>query len=259
MAIHNSPVDNDNNYVISDIFGSNSLKSDGMISLFPSDSKFKFDHLYLNQIDQNKIKETVQKQKNDFLNKLSSVSKINRSLKSNIDELSQSTSTILREIQINDISFNSISDDVSNVYKQIEDSKNLLNDLRTEKSQLKSLLSSKTEEYESYFKNTNLKDIWSSKVTYLELLLGIKISSLSYTLTFLLILDGSMKISFSRLIGSNPYTICMIILKLEDERFIGISSDPPIKDFSKLVSELNNGLDFGSFLCLVRKSFKMVL
>ncbi|EAN30692.2 Chromosome segregation protein Spc25 family protein [Theileria parva strain Muguga] len=242
-------VDNDKKHSNTELFGSSSLMSEDLLSFVPSESMFKFNRLNLNQIDQNKVKETLQNQKDDFLNKMSSVTKINRSLKSTIDELSHSTSSILKEIQINDISFNSISDDVSNVYKQIEDSKNLLNDLRTEKSHLKSILSSKSEEYESYFKNKNSQDIWSCKAYYLELLLGVKISSL----------NGSMKISFSRLISSDPYKNCTIILKLEDERFTGISSDPPIKDFSRLVNELNNGLDFGSFLCLIRKSFKLLL
>lgn len=66
-------VDNDKKHSNTELFGSSSLMSEDLLSFVPSESMFKFNRLNLNQIDQNKVKETLQNQKDDFLNKMSSV------------------------------------------------------------------------------------------------------------------------------------------------------------------------------------------
>nr|PVC53501.1 hypothetical protein MACL_00000034 [Theileria orientalis] len=213
------------------------------------DAVLNLKNINLQQFDFNKALDGIRKLNDKHTNDLITTLDKKNTLQSTIKDLTESTSNVLREIQINQISFNIINNDVTDVYNKIEESKDTLYGLRTEKARLENLLATKTDEYESCLRQKMLQDVWSLKLSYLQLLLGITISNE----------DGSMKISFSRLSNSNPYRSCYIVLKLTDDKFTGISCEPKLKNYSKYVSDLNNGLDFGSFLCLVRQSFKTTL
>ncbi|UVC54205.1 hypothetical protein MACJ_003738 [Theileria orientalis] len=223
--------------------------NEGFILNTDFDTVLNLKNLKLRQFDFNKALDYIRKLNDKYTNDVIKTLDKKNSLQSSINDLTESTSNVLREIQINQISFNIINNDVTDVYNKIEESKNTLNGLRNEKARLENLLANKTEEYESCLRHKMLHDIWSIKLSYLQALLGITISNE----------DGSMKISFTRLSNSNPYRCCYIVLKLTDDKFTGISCEPKLKNFSKYISDLNNGLDFGSFLCLVRQSFKTTL
>ncbi|GAW82116.1 hypothetical protein, conserved [Plasmodium gonderi] len=209
-------------------------------------------------LDNNELKQTLQqqinhivedneKQYNDLISYIENEKKQIEIMKNKTREKKNSINRITHEIEANTVLVTELKESVMEEEKKLDEYPKLIEEINEQLNLiLKNFDSSKLEYNTVKLHKDYIQNEWKRKLGTLYNLLGFEI----------ILQDDKIVIEFSNIQASDPNKKYRATVALHSGTYEAIETTPRISKFDDYVNNLNKGLPFTTFCCLLRKSFK---